>query len=477
MVTPQDTVPTTSTTPTGRAIQRPRTTGVRRGHGGENMGPMSTDAPAGTAPDADRLDQLAAELLLDPDAKADPFDRYQVLREAAPVHPTAFGPLWIVSSYDECHELLRHPNTAQPPTVLPEDPDPADVAPDGDSSSTNPIFGRRELDEDSTARKSLLRLNPPDHTRLRGLVSRGFTPRRVEQLRPAVEAMTDAVLDDLADAGEGDLLDLVGFPLPVRVIGELVGVPPEDRDQFRSMVRDAATSLEPGLTDEQMQAAAVAGLQLREYFTALIAERRANPTDDLTSALVGVQESQLAGEDPGVAPLTDQEMIATLILIFAAGFETTTNLIGNGMWCLLHHPDEMQRLRDNPGLAAAAVEEMLRYQSPVQLDGRRVTGDIDIAGHTIPRGHWVITLLGAANRDPARFDDPERFHITERATPVLSFATGIHYCLGASLARMEGRVFFNHLLERFDTIEMLAEPTWRNTFTLRGLDTLEVRVR
>ena len=443
---------------------------------------MSTDAPTGApasevhsveGPSSDQLDQLAAELLLDPAARADPFERYQVLRTADPVHPTAFGPLWIITSYDECHELLRHPNTAQPPTVLPEDPDPDDPA----NASASPIFGRRERDEDSTAQKSLLRLNPPDHTRLRGLVSRGFTPRRVEQLRPAVETMTDAVLDDLADAGEGDLLDLVGFPLPVRVIGELVGVPPADRDQFRSMVRDAATSLEPGLTDEQMRAAGVAGMQLREYFTDLIAERRARPTDDLTSALVGVQESQLAGDDPGTEPLTDQEMIATLILIFAAGFETTTNLIGNGMWCLLHNPDEMQRLRNDPGLASAAVEEMLRYQSPVQLDGRRVTDDIDIAGHTIPRGHWVITLLGAANRDPARFDDPERFHITERATPVLSFATGIHYCLGASLARMEGRVFFNHLLERFDSIEMLTEPTWRNTFTLRGLEALEVRVR
>lgn len=436
-------------------------------------GPTAGDAPTPDTPSNERLDQLAAELLLDPAARANPFEHYQVLREADPVHPTAFGPLWIVTSYDECNELLRHPNTAQPPTVLPEDPDPDDPA----NANASPIFGRRERDPDSTAQKSLLRLNPPDHTRLRGLVSRGFTPRRVEQLRPAVEAMTDTVLDDLADAGEGDLLDLVGFPLPVRVIGELVGVPPADRDQFRTMVRDAATSLEPGITDEQMRAAAEAGIRLREYFTDLIAERRATPADDLTSALVGVQESQLAGEDPGTEPLTDQEMIATLILIFAAGFETTTNLIGNGLWCLLHNPDEMQRLRENPDLAPAAVEEMLRYQSPVQLDGRRVVGDIEIAGHMIPRGHWVITLLGAANRDPARFEDPERFHITERPTPVLSFSTGIHYCLGASLARMEGRVFFNHLLERFDSIEMLAEPTWRNTFTLRGLESLEVRVR
>ena len=420
------------------------------------------------------LDHMAVQLLLDPDVRAVPFEHYRTLRTHAPVHGASFGPLWFATRYDDCHEVLRHPGTAQPPTRLPEDPEPG-AADESDSDSPF-LFGRRERDLDPTAQKSLLRLNPPDHTRLRGLVSRGFTPRRVEQLRPAVEAMTDAVLNDLAEAREGDLLDLVGFPLPVRVIGELVGVPAEDRDLFRTLVRDAATSLEPGITPEQQQAAAAAGLQLRTYFEGLIADRKAHPQDDLTSALVAVQAAQLAGEDPGTEPLTDQEMIATLILIFAAGFETTTNLIGNGLWCLLKNPEEMGRFRLDPSLAAAAVEEMLRYQSPVQMDARRTVADIEIGGQQIPRGHWVITLLGAANRDPEKFEDPEVFRIVDRPTPVLSFATGIHYCLGASLARMEGRVFFNHLLERFDTIELTAEPEWRNTFTLRGLNALEVRV-
>ena len=430
-------------------------------------------ATPSSPPTAEDLDRLAVELLLDPDVRADPFEHYRALRTHDPVHDAGFAPLWFTTRYDDCHQVLRDPNTVQPPTRLPGDPEPGSP----EDLARPSMFGRPARDADSTAQKSLLRLNPPDHTRLRGLVSRGFTPRRVEQLRPAVEAMTDDVLDDLAAARTGDLLDLVGFPLPVRVIGELVGVPPADRDQFRSLVRDAATALEPGITDEQAAASARAGLQLREYFRALIAERKIAPRDDLTSALVGVQQAQLAGEDgDDVEPLTDDEMVATLILIFAAGFETTTNLIGNGLWCLLKHPDEMQRLRNDPGLATAAVEEMLRYQSPVQLDARRTAAEVTVGGRTIPPGQWVITLLGAANRDPEKFEDPEVFRITERSTPVLSFATGIHYCLGASLARMEGRVFFTHLLERFPSIELGAEPTWRNTFTLRGLEALDVSV-
>lgn len=422
--------------------------------------------------DAATLDQLAAELLLDPSVRADPFDHYRKLRDNDPVHGAGFGPLWFTTRYDDCHTVLRHPDTAQPPTVLPEDPEP------GADGSGNGFFGRRDTRfEDPNVAKSLLRLNPPDHTRLRGLVSRGFTPRRVEQLRPAIASMTDTVLDALADAGTGDLLDLVAFPLPVRVIGELVGVPEADRDQFRSLVRAAATSLEPGITDEQMAAAAAAGTEMNGYFHALLADKRTAPGDDLISVLLDVQAEQLAaGPDPELAPLTDHEIVATVILIFAAGFETTTNLIGNGLWCLLHNPDEMARLRQDRSLAPAAVEEMLRFQSPVQLDARRAIADVEIAGRHIERGSWIFTLLGAANRDPERFDNPEVFHITERATPVLSFASGIHYCLGASLARIEGQVFFNHLLDRFDNIELVAEPQWRTTLTLRGLEALDISV-
>lgn len=433
-------------------------------------------SPSSGVNTSSELDAIAAGLLLDPAVRANPHDAYRVLRTEAPVYKAGFGPFWITTGYDDCHTVLRHPDTVQPPTVFDDDPPP-----DASGASGTGVFGRRSArDADPNVAKSLLRLNPPDHTRLRGLVSRGFTPRRVEQLRPAIAEMTTRVLDDLADAQQGDLLDLVAFPLPVRVIGELVGVPEADRDQFRTLVRDAATSLEPGITDAEMETAAAAGMQMRRYFIDLIADKRAHRGDDLTSALIGVQESQQAeavnGTGDGTEPLTDVEMIATLILIFAAGFETTTNLIGNGLWSLLRHPGEMQRLRTDPTLAPAAVEEMLRYESPVQLDARRASADIGLGGFTVERGQWIITLLGAANRDPARFVDPEVFSITERDTAVLSFASGIHYCLGASLARMEGQVFFNQLLGRFANIEPRGEPVWRTTLTLRGLETLDVTV-
>ena len=427
---------------------------------------MTTEARA-------EADRLTLELLLDPGTRAVPYDHYLRLRDLAPVHRAGFGPLWFCTGYDACREVLRDPRTVQPSTVLPGDPDP-DEDPAGADAGPGIFGNRRRRPEDPVTSRSLLRLNPPDHTRLRGLVSRGFTPRRVEGLRPAIEAMTDDLLDDLAAAGECDVLDVLGFPLPVRVIGELVGVPAEDRDDFRSLVRAGATSLEPDCTDEELAAAARAGATMQAYFRDLIAERRRAPADDLTSALVAVQEESAA---EGEARLTDDEMIATLILIFAAGFETTTNLIGNGLVTLLQHPDELERLRRDPSLAPAAVEEILRYQAPVQMDARRAAEDLEVAGHHVAAGEWVMTFLGAANRDPARFEDPERFHIVERDTPVLSFATGIHYCLGASLARLEGQVVFPRLLERFGTLELLdREPRWRATFVLRGLERLPVRL-
>lgn len=432
---------------------------------------MGEDADA--MPAADDLDRLAIELLLDPAVRSEPFGHYRTLRTHAPVLRLSTGPVWVCTRYDDCHQTLREASTVQPPTRLPGDLDPDDPA----AATTNLFARNRRGEPEDIPNRSLLRLNPPDHTRLRGLVSRGFTPRRVAELQPAVEAMTTEVLDTLADAGTGDLLDLVGFPLPVRVIGELVGVPPADRDQFRTLVRDAANSLEPGITEEEQLAAATAGEQLRDYFVDLIAARRAQPADDLTSALVGVQEAQRSAGDAPDEVLTDNEMIATLILIFAAGFETTTNLIGNGVWSLLENPAELARLRDEPSLTDAAVEEILRYQSPVQLDARRASAAFDLGGEHINTGDWIITLLGAANRDPARFGNPDTFHITERDTPVLSFATGVHYCLGAALARMEGRVLFRQLLDRFGHLELAEPARWRTTLTLRGLEALHVTAR
>jgi cytochrome P450 len=314
----------------------------------------------------------------------------------------------------------------------------------------------------------MLRMNPPDHTRMRGLVAREFTPKRVEALRPAIVAMVDDILDRLGEAGGGDVMDVLAFPLPVKVIGELLGVPEADRDQFRWIVRDAAAALEPMVDRATVQRAERASEEMNRYFRALIADRRNAPTDDLIGALIHLRDDD--------DRLTEDELVSTIVLVFAAGFETTTNLIGNGLMSLLRNPDELARLREDRSLLAGAVEEMLRYESSVQLDARTALEDADVAGHRVEAGQVVLTLLGAANRDPHRYADPDRFDVGRTGQQHLSFAAGIHYCLGAPLARLEGEIVFDRLLDRFATIDADPTPKWRPSLTLRGLETLPVAV-
>jgi cytochrome P450 len=399
-------------------------------------------------------DDVLVSLFSDPAVRADPYPAYRQLRETAPVHHSAVLPLWVATRYDDCGTVLRDPRF-------------------GKSEEVQRIFGSSAQSADREvpiiSRYSMLRMNPPDHTRMRSLVAREFTPRRVDELRPAVAAMVDEILDQLADAGGGDIMDLLAFPLPVRVIGELLGVPVEDREQFRWIVRDAAGALEPMASAETIAAAEAASNTMNRYFRSLIAERRNRPSDDLIGGLIGVRD--------GGDRLSEDELVATIVLLFAAGFETTTNLIGNGMISLLRNPDQMRLLRDDPTRGHGAVEEMLRYEGSVQLDARTALEDADIAGHHIDAGQVVLTLLGAANRDPDRYHDPDRFDITRTGTQHLSFAAGIHYCLGAPLARLEGEVVFERLLARFPDIAGDTTPIWRPSLTLRGLETLQVSVR
>ena len=398
------------------------------------------------------VDDIVMTLMATPEGRRNPYPHYEQLRAVAPVARSGIGGLWFLTGFDDCHNVLRDPRFGKadpdaPLTLLPG------AAP------------RRRL---RFAGKTMLLVDPPDHTRLRGLVSREFTPRRVERLRDGVERMCDELLDDIADAGEVDLMDTLAFPLPVRVIGELLGVPEEDRDGFRPLVLAAAKSIEPDMTEEEFAAADAAGQQQANYFTQLIADRTAHPEDDLLSALIAVRD--------GTDRLDEEELIATAILLFAAGFETTTNLIGNGIATLLQHPDQLALLRSDPSLLASAVDEILRVESPVQLDLRIAFDAVDLADQHIEAGDAVVTMLGAANRDPAKTPEPDRFDITRGDIPLMSFATGIHYCLGANLARMEGRVVLQRLLDRFHTIELLDdEPAWRDRLTLRGLDHLNVR--
>jgi cytochrome P450 len=317
----------------------------------------------------------------------------------------------------------------------------------------------------------MLDLDPPAHTRQRRLVSRAFTPRRVEALRPAVGRMVEGLVDRLADAGEADVMRELAFPLPVTVIGELMGVPEADRAGFQPLVRDAAATLEVAVDDETWARARRARATMASYFRDLMAERRARPGDDLLTALVSAPERD--------DRLGEPEVVATTLLLFGAGFETTTNLIGNGLLALLRHPQEAGRLGADPSreLVASTVEELLRWDSPVQLDGRMALEEVVVAGHHLVPGDVVLTLLGSANRDPARFVDPERLDLCRTDGGPISFGGGIHYCLGAGLARMEGQVVFGTLARRFAAIELAEEPEWRSGLTLRGLSSLRVRVR
>lgn len=411
-------------------------------------------------------DDLVLRILLDPDHRKDPYPLYDELREIAPVHESMVGATFLTRHAD-CQLVLRDPRAGKPDAEwearFPQSDGfftarlPVEVGEDGEIV---PALGR-----------SMLTLNPPDHTRVRGLVSRAFTPKRVGGLEPAIQRMLDDLLDSLDGRDEIEVMGDLAFRLPVAVIGELVGVPESDRDQFRGLVRRASALVEPVAAPEVIEDAQAAGGEMLEYFDHLIAARRSEPQDDLLSALIAARD----GEDR----LSELELQSTAIIIFLAGFETTTNLIGNGLYALLTQPDGIDRLRAGPALDATAVDELLRWDSPIQLDLRVTFEDIELpGGEVLPAGRRVVTFLGAANHDPSAFTDPRRLDLGREDSPILSFAVGPHYCLGASLARAEGRIVLRGLLDRFEHIELLdTDPPRRTGFTLRGFDQLPIGVR
>ncbi|HET9092572.1 MAG TPA: cytochrome P450 [Acidimicrobiales bacterium] len=414
-------------------------------------------------PSADpSLDALFAEVIGTPEGRRDPYGRYRALREAAPVYASSMG-LVICTRYEECQSVLRDPRLGKDEGSRDE--------------RIEARFGHLEIfpsiEELLSDRRSLLFLNPPDHTRLRSLVSKAFTPRRIEQLRPEIVGLVDRLLDRIEPGSVTDVMDALAFPLPANVISHMIGVPEEDWPRFRTVVSQATALLEPIVPEDELEAALHAQLELERYFEQLVATRRRQPGDDLLSGLIAVQE--------GSDRLSEIELISTVILLFGAGFETTTNLIGNGLYALLTHPEELTRLRrrlgtgDRATVVRSAVEELLRFDSPVQFDGRQAFEDLEVAGVPVRAGTEVVTVLGAANRDPGHFSDPDRLDLARDEGPPLSFASGIHYCLGASLARAEGRVVFDRLLERFPDIALVGEePEWRPRITLRGLSRLPV---
>jgi cytochrome P450 len=408
---------------------------------------MATDLIAAEA------DAVVVELVATPEGRADPYSRYARLRSLAPVHRSAIG-FWVLTRFDDCQRVLRDPRVGK------------------DFSGAARALGLSDAQQAEQAafrddHSNMLFADPPDHTRLRGLATRAFTPRTVEALRGRVVAIVDELIDGFG-AGEVDLMDALAFPLPVTVIGEMLGVPAEDRAQFRPLVRASTAVLELAVTPEALAAATAARATMEEYFAALVAERRAHPRDDLLTQLI---ETEDKGDQ-----LSERELISTAILLFAAGFETTTHLIGNSVLALLGDPGQLDRLRDDRSLLRPGVEELLRYDSPVQITARTAYEPIDVAGHDVEAGETVLALLGAANRDPDHFTDPDRLDVGRDGGAALSFGSGIHYCLGAALARLEGQVVLDRLLERFATWELVGDrPGHRDSLTLRGLVDLRVR--
>lgn len=392
--------------------------------------------------------------LLTPGGRADPYRHYAELHALGPLARLSADSL-VVCGYDAVNEVLRNPGFGL-----------LDQPPAGDGVPTAL----------ASMRKSILRANPPEHGRMRSLMSRVFTPRRIAGLEPAIVRATDALLDDLlsttAAAGSVDFMDRLAFPLPVTVICELLGVPPADRAAFRPLASDLTDALELTFGDSVSDAATRAAEELADYFDPLVEAKRRRPDDGLVSALVAVRDA----ED---GRLSDEELVANLITLLVAGFETTTGLLGNGMSVLLDRPEIAAALRDGGPAVAGFVEEVLRHDSPVQLTTRIARGDgLTAAGRPVPEGTGVVVLIGAANRDPGRYDDPDSFDPTRSDIRPLRFGAGAHVCLGNRLARLESRVAFERLLERFGRLDRPPglESTRRDRLVLRGYETLPVVV-
>jgi cytochrome P450 len=386
---------------------------------------------------------------MDPAFVADPYPTYQQLRAEDPVHHSPLG-FWVLTRYDDVIAALRDPRLAKEAIA-------AFVA--ARFGTAIPALGISMLDRD-----------PPDHTRLRSLVSKAFTPRMVERLRPRIAQIVDGLLDRVHGAGGMDLIEEFAYPIPVIVICEMLGVPVEDHERFKGWSLDIARGLDSVLLppDSDVPRRSLASRNaLADYFRELIAARRRAPRSDMLSELIAAEE---AGDK-----LSESELLATCILLLIAGHETTVNLIGNGTLALLRHPDQLRRLRDDPRLIGTAVEELLRFDGPVQRTARIPSEDVLIGGRVIAKGEMVMPFIGAADRDPAQFPDPDRLDLGRTDNRHIAFGWGIHFCLGAPLARVEGQIAINALVQRLPKLA-LATPTpeFRQSLTLRGLKSLPV---
>ena len=379
----------------------------------------------------------------------DPYPTYSELRTRDPVHRSRLTKSWIFTRHADADVILR------------------DYQRFSNDPRKGELTGRQRAALPSRDDFTMLFLDPPDHKRLRSLVNKAFTPRAIRALEPRIRSILNDLLDDIDDPSNFDLMETLARPLPVIVIAEMLGVPPKDRAQFKVWSNLRARMLEPTISAEERANGEVAARELDGYFRPIIEARLADPRDDILSALAHAEEAS--------DKLTEREMLNMLRLLLVAGNETTTNLIGNGALALLRHPDQLEKLREDPGLIPTAVEELLRFDSPVQADFRRALSDCEVNGFPLRQRQSVMILLGAANRDPEAFEDPDRLDVGRSSGSHLSFGRGIHHCLGAPLARLEGRVFLEMLLERFSSLRLLdGNPAFHNNIVLRGLKALPV---
>jgi cytochrome P450 len=403
--------------------------------------------------------------------RAHPYSLYRTLGRLAPVHESLLG-AWIVTSHAEASRLLRDPRLGS---------DEAKV----DLSSLrldNPLLKLVSRGGDDERRvhgefakrfhEVMLFRDPPDHTRLRSLVSRAFTPKRVEGLEARVGELVDEILERASKAPQFDLMRELAYPLPARVICELFGVPCEDQDLVVAQAPKLAVGIDPTplRTAESEHEADQAMEVLVSYLETLIDARRRSPGDDLLSALIAVEEQ---GEQ-----LSTDELISNVVLLLIAGHETTANLLGNGLVALLAHPRELAKLQDDPALDRSAVEELLRFDSPVQMCERITLDHVEVGGQVVPPGRLMVLLIGAANRDRSVFDQPDQLDLGRDPNPHLAFGAGAHFCLGAALARLEGRIVLGTLVRRYPNLRLVPHGARRrNSFTVRGYTRLEVTLQ
>jgi len=383
-----------------------------------------------------------------------PYLQYAAMRDTDPIHLTPLE-FWVLFNYEDIARFLKDP------TLSVED---ANARPTAIDQMIIDAVG----DRSDRGSHTMLNLDPPDHSRLRKLVTKAFTPRVIENLRPRVQALVNEMLDEAEKRGDMDLIADFAFPLPFAVISEMLGVPAKDGDKLRAWSGMIVRSLEPIVDTNLAVAIADASDHMYDYVGEMIEKKRKEPADDLLSALI-------AAEEQGDA-LTDDELQEQVLLLYVAGHETTVNLIGNGVLALLNARDQLERLRADASLMPNAVEELLRFDSPVQMSRRITLKDVEIGGKKIEKGSFCAVVLASANRDRARWgENADELDLARaEASHHLSFGGGVHYCLGAALARVEGQVAIGSLVNRFETIEPASDPQWNGRINLRGLETLRL---